>query len=204
MLSGETSVGQYPIKSGADDGADHRGRRGGADVACRRSTTSRAPSAACCPSPPATSASGSRRAALVAFTLSGDTVRRLARLHTRLPLLAFTPKPEVRNQLALTWGVRDVPRRLRDLDRRHGPPGRPRDAVDRPVQGGRHRGRSSPARRPALRVDEPDPRAPPGRGRPRLTRLTFGRRCGPALRGWRGDVSPDRRHADAEGAETRS
>ncbi|MDT2005895.1 hypothetical protein FXW78_16145 [Rhodococcus opacus] len=44
-------------------------------------------------------------AALVAFTQSGDTVRRLARLHTPLPLLAFTPLPEVRAQLALTWGT---------------------------------------------------------------------------------------------------
>ncbi|MFI7003172.1 pyruvate kinase [Nocardia sp. NPDC050175] len=43
--------------------------------------------------------------ALVAFTQSGDTVRRLARLHTPLPLLAFTPLPEVRSQLALTWGT---------------------------------------------------------------------------------------------------
>ncbi|MDT2003779.1 pyruvate kinase [Rhodococcus opacus] len=44
-------------------------------------------------------------AALVAFTQSGDTVRRLARLHTPLPLLAFTPVPQVRNELALTWGT---------------------------------------------------------------------------------------------------
>ncbi|GGP49489.1 pyruvate kinase [Saccharothrix coeruleofusca] len=43
--------------------------------------------------------------ALVAFTQSGDTVRRLARLHTHLPLLAFTPEPSVRSQLALTWGT---------------------------------------------------------------------------------------------------
>jgi pyruvate kinase len=43
--------------------------------------------------------------ALVAFTQSGDTVRRLARLHPRLPLLAFTPIPSVRSQLALTWGT---------------------------------------------------------------------------------------------------
>ena len=41
----------------------------------------------------------------MAFSVSGDTVRRLARLHTRLPLLAFTPKPEVRSQLAMSWGV---------------------------------------------------------------------------------------------------
>ncbi|AFM17320.1 pyruvate kinase [Mycolicibacterium chubuense NBB4] len=43
--------------------------------------------------------------ALVAFTQSGDTVRRLARLHTPLPVLAFTALPEVRSQLALTWGT---------------------------------------------------------------------------------------------------
>ena len=43
--------------------------------------------------------------ALVAFTQSGDTLKRLARLHTPLPLLAFTPLPEVRSQLALTWGT---------------------------------------------------------------------------------------------------
>lgn len=43
--------------------------------------------------------------ALVAFTQSGDTVRRLARLHTHLPLLAFTPEPAVRSQLSLTWGT---------------------------------------------------------------------------------------------------
>ena len=43
--------------------------------------------------------------ALVAFTQSGDTVRRLARLHSPLPLLAFTSRPEVRSQLALSWGT---------------------------------------------------------------------------------------------------
>ena len=43
--------------------------------------------------------------ALVAFSQTGDTVRRLSRLHCDLPLLAFTPMAEVRNQLALSWGV---------------------------------------------------------------------------------------------------
>jgi pyruvate kinase len=42
---------------------------------------------------------------MVAFTQTGDTVRRLARLHCDLPLLAFTPEPTVRAQLALCWGV---------------------------------------------------------------------------------------------------
>jgi pyruvate kinase len=43
--------------------------------------------------------------ALVAFTLTGDTVRRLARHHTPLPLLAFTPRAGVRSQLTTSWGV---------------------------------------------------------------------------------------------------
>ncbi|APT89161.1 pyruvate kinase [Corynebacterium frankenforstense DSM 45800] len=43
--------------------------------------------------------------ALVAFTSSGDTARRLARLHSHLPLLVFTPDPSVRSQLALSWGA---------------------------------------------------------------------------------------------------
>lgn len=43
--------------------------------------------------------------AIVAFTTSGDTAKRVARLHSKLPLLAFTPFPEVRSQLALTWGA---------------------------------------------------------------------------------------------------
>jgi len=42
---------------------------------------------------------------MVAFSQTGDTVRRLARLHCEMPLLAFTPEPSVRSQLALSWGV---------------------------------------------------------------------------------------------------
>jgi Pyruvate kinase len=44
--------------------------------------------------------------ALCCFSQTGDTVRRLARHHSRLPLLAFTPDPRVRNQLSLSWGAR--------------------------------------------------------------------------------------------------
>ena len=43
--------------------------------------------------------------ALAAFTQSGDTARRLAALHCRQPLLAFTVDARVRSQLALSWGV---------------------------------------------------------------------------------------------------
>jgi pyruvate kinase len=43
--------------------------------------------------------------ALVAFTLSGAGARLLAAQRPRLPVLAFTPDPRVRSQLALVWGV---------------------------------------------------------------------------------------------------
>ena len=66
-------------------------------------------------------------------------------------------------------GRGDVPRRLRHLHRRDGAPGRPRDAVDRAVPARRPRGdrRGRAARHRGLH--QPDPRAPLGRGRSRLT-----------------------------------
>ncbi|WP_335973628.1 MULTISPECIES: pyruvate kinase [Streptomycetaceae] len=42
---------------------------------------------------------------LVAFTQSGDTVRRLSRYRSPIPVLAFTPEEDTRSQLNLTWGV---------------------------------------------------------------------------------------------------
>ncbi len=44
-------------------------------------------------------------AAIAAFTETGDTARRIARLHSRLPLLTFTTGELTRNQLTLSWGV---------------------------------------------------------------------------------------------------
>ncbi|MEZ0065911.1 pyruvate kinase [Streptacidiphilus sp. MAP12-20] len=43
--------------------------------------------------------------ALVAFTKSGDTARRLSRYRSPIPVLAFTPDMSTRNQLTLSWGV---------------------------------------------------------------------------------------------------
>ncbi|MFJ6695418.1 pyruvate kinase [Streptomyces sp. NPDC091272] len=43
--------------------------------------------------------------ALVAFTQSGDTARRLSRYRAAQPILAFTTDEATRNQLALSWGV---------------------------------------------------------------------------------------------------
>ncbi len=42
---------------------------------------------------------------LVAFTQTGDSARRISRLRSATPLLAFTPEAATRSQLALSWGV---------------------------------------------------------------------------------------------------
>jgi pyruvate kinase len=39
------------------------------------------------------------------FTESGDTLRRVSRLRSRVPVLAFTPNEDVRRKLALVWGA---------------------------------------------------------------------------------------------------
>ncbi|WP_034648025.1 pyruvate kinase [Corynebacterium sputi] len=104
MLSGETSVGRYPqvtvetmsrIVMAAERDGDvpemthvPRTKRGVISYAARDI--------------------GERlnAAAMVAFTTSGDTARRVARLHSRLPLLVFSPNEEVRNQMSLVWGAK--------------------------------------------------------------------------------------------------
>ncbi|MEY2946359.1 MAG: hypothetical protein RL243_1136, partial [Actinomycetota bacterium] len=40
------------------------------------------------------------------FTESGDSFRRVSRLRSSVPLLAFTPNETVRNRLALSWGAK--------------------------------------------------------------------------------------------------
>ncbi len=104
MLSGETSVGRYPIEAV---------RTMGRIVEAVETDSPTVPPLSHVPRTKRGVISYAARdigerlnaKALVAFTQSGDTVRRLARLHTRLPLLAFTPEQEVRAQLSMTWGT---------------------------------------------------------------------------------------------------
>ncbi len=104
MLSGETSIGAWPVETVATMARIIVAAEEQLELVPRVKRT--APSigsaiaAAAAAVGPAVGAS-----ALVAFTQSGDTARRLAEHRSPIPLLAFTPEPAVRSQLALVWGV---------------------------------------------------------------------------------------------------
>jgi pyruvate kinase len=105
MLSGETSVGEYPVRtvetmariveSTEDHGLARMSQiewqprtRGGVIAKAAAEVGERV---------------GARY--LVAFTQSGDSARRLTRYRSHIPILAFTPIPLVRSQLSLSWGI---------------------------------------------------------------------------------------------------
>jgi len=105
MLSGETSVGKHPIAAVRTmdriiDAVESSEGICAPDVVRR----SRSRSGAIVRAARDISESLDVRA-LATFTQTGDTARRLAALHPRQPLLAFTIDARVRSQLALSWGV---------------------------------------------------------------------------------------------------
>jgi pyruvate kinase len=104
MLSGETSVGKYPVQTVATMGRiitsieasgrhvpdlDHVPRTQVGAVANAAKDIADALGAV----------------ALVAFTQTGDTARRLSRLQPSQRILVFTPDEHVQRQLALLWGA---------------------------------------------------------------------------------------------------
>ena len=104
MLSGETSVGKYPVQavatmsriitsveaSGTDvRGLQHNPRTSGGAIVKAAKDIGDALGAV----------------ALVAFTQTGDTARRLSRLQPTQRLLVFTPVEQVQRQMALLWGA---------------------------------------------------------------------------------------------------
>ncbi|MCR8670680.1 pyruvate kinase [Agrococcus sp. HG114] len=44
-------------------------------------------------------------AAIVVFTESGDSARRMARLRSAIPMFGFTPDPEVESRMQMIWGM---------------------------------------------------------------------------------------------------
>ncbi|MPV49928.1 MULTISPECIES: pyruvate kinase [unclassified Pseudactinotalea] len=105
MLSGETSVGKYPIvcvetmariiATTEENGMDRITRKA-QDPHTRGGVITKA----------ANDIGEALDATYLAcFTQSGDSARRMSRLRSRIPLLAFTPVADVRSRLALSWGV---------------------------------------------------------------------------------------------------
>ena len=105
MLSGETSVGAHPIEVVSTMAriittAEEQGLHTVQSIRTQPRTRGGAIARAAIDV-----ATTTESIALVAFTQTGDTVRRLARHRSPIPLIAFTPIPEIRRQLALSWGV---------------------------------------------------------------------------------------------------
>ncbi|WP_375483582.1 pyruvate kinase [uncultured Jatrophihabitans sp.] len=104
MLSGETSVGKYPVQAVATMSRIIRSvEESGTDVRGLRHTPRTSGGALVKAAKDIGDALGA--VALVAFTQTGDTARRLSRLQPRQRLLVFTPIETVQRQMALVWGA---------------------------------------------------------------------------------------------------
>jgi pyruvate kinase len=105
MLSGETSVGAWPIESVRTmariiSSTEEHGFDKIVPMVTRPQTVGGAITKA------AVEIGGTVGAKfLIIFTETGGSATRMARLRPRLPMLAFTSDPRVRSRLALVWGV---------------------------------------------------------------------------------------------------
>jgi pyruvate kinase len=105
MLSGETSVGTFPIEAVAtmarivNTVEEH-----GLDQVAKVDWQPKTRSGIICKAAVEVAERCDAKY-LVAFTQSGDSARRLVRIRSDVPVLAFTPESAVRSQLALSWGV---------------------------------------------------------------------------------------------------
>jgi pyruvate kinase len=105
MLSGETSVGAYPIQTVRTmariiESTEEHGLPRMASLSWKPKTKSGVICRAAADVAEAIDAEF-----LVAFTTSGDSARRMSRYRSHIPVIAFTPDPVVRSQLALSWGI---------------------------------------------------------------------------------------------------
>ena len=105
MLSGETSVGHYPVKcieimDRIARRVERSGGAGYAELAKMDSLGAKMVKAAC------VMAEEVDAEALLVFTRSGNMARNAAWLRPlNTPIFAFTDNPKLLNQLALTWGI---------------------------------------------------------------------------------------------------
>ncbi|WP_113717608.1 pyruvate kinase [Arthrobacter dokdonensis] len=108
MLSGETSVGRFPIETvkvmaRIIEATEKDGLKRIPGLGSEPKTRGGVITAA------AVQIADQLEAKYIAtFTQSGDSARRLSRLRPSRQVFAFTPVEQVRNQLALTWGIEPV------------------------------------------------------------------------------------------------
>jgi len=105
MLSGETSTGDYPIRTVETmatiiTNTEEKGRDRIAPFLSHPKTRGGAITAAA-----ADIAECLKVACIVVFTQSGDSAQRMARLRPATPVYAFTPVQATKSRLALSWGV---------------------------------------------------------------------------------------------------
>ncbi|MFM5904655.1 MAG: pyruvate kinase [Micrococcales bacterium] len=105
MLSGETSVGKWPVETVATmariiESTEENGLDRIPALGTRPHTHSGAVSLAAVE---IAELLGSKYVCV--FTESGDSLRRVSRLRSSVPVLAFTPSETTRNRLAMVWGA---------------------------------------------------------------------------------------------------
>ncbi|MGH8773644.1 MAG: pyruvate kinase [Jiangellaceae bacterium] len=105
MLSGETSIGAYPVETVATMARiiETVERHGLARIPPLGSTPRTKGGAITWAAAEVAGLLGAKF--LVAFSQSGDSARRMSRLRSPIPLLAFTPLESTRSKLALSWGI---------------------------------------------------------------------------------------------------
>ncbi|WP_022797690.1 pyruvate kinase [Thermus islandicus] len=108
MLSAETAAGAYPVEAVAMMSRIAKAVEASPEFlhklnVLRPSPTPTTQDAIAQAADDIVEAVGAR--AIVVFTATGSSARRIARTRPQVPILALTPSLEVRNQLALVWGV---------------------------------------------------------------------------------------------------
>ncbi|MFT4030320.1 MAG: pyruvate kinase [Protaetiibacter sp.] len=105
MLSGETSVGEYPVitvqtMARIIESTEEHGLERIAPLGTKPRTQGGAITLAA-----AEVADFVDARYLCVFTESGDSARRMSRLRFRIPMKAFTPDEAIRRRMNLTWGI---------------------------------------------------------------------------------------------------
>ncbi|WP_029144268.1 pyruvate kinase [Microbacterium luticocti] len=105
MLSGETSVGEYPVVTVETmariiESTEEHGLERILPLGTKPRTQGGAITAAALEVAEFIDAKY-----LCIFTESGDTARRMSRLRPKMPMIAFAAEPAIRRRMALTWGI---------------------------------------------------------------------------------------------------